>query len=122
MLGVLKQTLCVPGPREPTETEPELCLSVSCGVQVSYRDKGSGASRLGYGISLLGGDHHKAIRTYTGLGKQTLGGHKQKLGYARTPEKGVVTPQETDPDLLVSVQESLVEVWISGCLLQGWGH
>ena len=27
----LKQTLCAPGPRAPTETEPGLCLSVSCG-------------------------------------------------------------------------------------------
>ena len=27
----LKQPLCAPGPRDPTETEPELCLSVSCG-------------------------------------------------------------------------------------------
>ena len=31
MLGVLKQTLCAPGSRDPTETEQELCLSVSCG-------------------------------------------------------------------------------------------
>ena len=31
MLGGLKETLCTPGPREPTEPEPELCLSVSCG-------------------------------------------------------------------------------------------
>ena len=30
MLRGLKQTLCAPGPRDPTETEPELCLSVSC--------------------------------------------------------------------------------------------
>ena len=30
MLGGLKQTLCAPGPRDPPETEPELCLSVSC--------------------------------------------------------------------------------------------
>ena len=30
-----------------------------------------------------------------------------------------VTPQEIDPDLPVSVQESLLEVWISGGLLQG---
>ena len=28
----------------------------------------------------------------------------------RTQEKGAVTPQETEPDLPVSVQESLVEV------------
>ena len=30
--------------------------------------------------------------------------------------------QETDPDLPVSVQESPVETWLSGGLLQGWGH
>ena len=31
-------------------------------------------------------------------------------------------PQETDPDLLLSVQESLVEAWVGDSLLQGWGH
>ena len=31
MLRGLKQTLWAPGPRRPTETETELCLSVSCG-------------------------------------------------------------------------------------------
>ena len=30
--------------------------------------------------------------------------------------------QETDPVLPVSVQESLAEAWVSGSLLQGWGH
>ena len=30
MLRGLKKTLCAPGPRDPTETEPELCLSVFC--------------------------------------------------------------------------------------------
>ena len=30
ILRGLKQTLCTPGPRDPTETEPELCVSVSC--------------------------------------------------------------------------------------------
>ena len=33
-------------------------------------------------------------------------------------EKGAVTPQETDPDLPVSVQESPVEAFIDGGLLQ----
>ena len=33
-----------------------------------------------------------------------------------------MTPQETDPDLSVSVQESLAEAWVSSGLLQGWGH
>ena len=61
-------------------------------------------------------------RTYTGLGKQTLGGHKQNLVHTRTQEKGAVTPQETDPDLLMSVPKSLAEVWVGGGLLQGWGH
>ena len=31
MLRGLKHTLCTPGPRDPTETEPELCLGVSRG-------------------------------------------------------------------------------------------
>ena len=39
----------------------------------------------------------------------------------RPQEKRAVTPQETDPDLPVSVQEFL-EVWAGSGLLQGWGH
>ena len=61
-------------------------------------------------------------RTYTGLRKQTLGGNRQNLVHTRTQEKGAVTPEETDPDLPVSVQESLEEAWVSGGLLQGRGH
>ena len=63
--------------------------------------------------------HHRASRTYTGLGKQILRGHTQNLVCTRTQEKGAVTPQETEPDLPVSVQESLVEAWVGGGLLQG---
>ena len=40
----------------------------------------------------------------------------------RIQEKGAVTPQETDADLPVRVQESLVEVWVDTGLLQGQGH
>jgi len=40
-------------------------------------------------------------------------GHKQNLVRMRTQEKGAVTPEETDPDLPVSVQESLVEVEVT---------
>ena len=36
----------------------------------------------------------------------------------RTQEKGAVTPQETDPDLPRSVQESPAEAWVDGGLLQ----
>ena len=41
--------------------------------------------------------------------------------HTRTQKKGAVTPQETDSDLPVSVQESLVEVWVGSDLLQSWG-
>ena len=33
-----------------------------------------------------------------------------------------MTPQETDPHLPVSAQESPVEAWVSSGLLQGQGH
>ena len=58
----------------------------------------------------------------TGLGKKTLGGHKQNLVCTRGQEKGSVTLQETESDLPVSVPESLVEAWVSSGLLQGQGH
>ena len=31
MLRGLRQALCAPGPKDATETETELCLSISCG-------------------------------------------------------------------------------------------
>ena len=33
---------------------------------------------------------------------------------------GAVAPQETDPDLPVSFQESLVEAWVGSGLIQPW--
>ena len=33
-----------------------------------------------------------------------------------------MTPQETNPDLPVNVQESPAEAWVGGGLLQGQGH
>ena len=61
-------------------------------------------------------------RTYTGLGEQTLGEHKHNFVCTRIQEKGAVTPQETDPNLPVSVQESLAEAWVCDGLLQGREH
>ena len=61
-------------------------------------------------LRLVGFDY----RTSTGLGKQTLGGHKQNLVCTRTQEKGAVTPKETKPDLRVSVQESPAEASVEG--------
>ena len=51
----------------------------------------------------------------------SLGGHKQNFVCTRTQKKGAVTPQETDSVLPVNVQESLVEAWVGGGLLQGQG-
>ena len=58
-------------------------------------------------------------RTYT---EETDLEGTDNLGCTRTQKKGAVTPQETDPDLPVSVQVSLVEAWVGGGLLQGQGH
>ena len=58
----------------------------------------------------------------TGLGKQTLGGHKQNLVCTRTQEKGAVTSEETEPDLPMSVQEPLAEAWVSRGLPWDQGH
>ena len=60
--------------------------------------------------------------TSTGLGRETLGGHKQNRVCTRSEKKGVVSPQETEPDLPVNVQESLVKAWVDSGLLWGQGH
>ena len=46
----LKQTLCAPGPRDPTETETELCLSVSCGG-TGRQWSAAGTGALGVGMA-----------------------------------------------------------------------
>ena len=91
-------------------------LSLECHLQrygsavARRRGRGSECSRPGYGISPREGGsyypHHIAARTYTKLGNQTLGGHQKNVVCPRTQKKGAVTPQETAPDLPMSVQES----------------
>ena len=125
------KALCAPGPRGPTEIEPDLPLSVwispaearvSSGLpqgQGQWVQQAWVWHKPSWRRSPL--THHRAVGTYTGRGKQTLGRHKQNLVCSRTQENGAVTLQETDPDLPVSVQESLVEACVSGGLLQSWG-
>ena len=67
-----------------------------------------------------------AQRAQTNLVHTRTQQHKQKLVCTRTQEKGAVTPQETDPDLLWSVQDSVAEAWVGSDLLLGppecrWG-
>ena len=45
-----------------------------------------------------------------------------KLCAYQNQETGVVTPQDIVPDLPVSVQEFLAEVWTNSGLAQGQGH
>ena len=80
MLGDLKQTLCTPGPRDPTETEPELCLRVSYGSTgqqwpATGNTPGAlGAADLDVAQALLEEvtlTPPRAIRTSKGLEKQT---------------------------------------------------
>ena len=57
MLEGLKKTLCAPGPRDPTKTEKELYLSISCGgtgQQWPATGAGAlGAAVLGMALALL---------------------------------------------------------------------
>ena len=84
---------------QPTETETELCLSVSCGgtgQQWPATGAGAlGAADLGMALAL---SEEVAINPTTeppGLTQDwetALGGQKQKLVRIRTQEKGAVTP------------------------------
>ena len=49
-------------------------------------------------------------------------GHKQNLVHTRSQEKGAMSPQETEPDLPVTAQESPAEMWVNSGLLWGQGH
>ena len=55
-------------------------------------------------------------------GKQTLGGHKQNHVHTRSQEKEAVSPEETEPDLPVSAQESPEKAWVNNSWLWGQGH
>ena len=115
---------------QPTETEPELCLSVSC------EDKGqqwpaTGAGALGAADLSTAQAFLEEVTINPTIepseptqdwGKQTLGGHKQDLVCTRTQEKGAMTPQNTDPDLPKSIQVSPAEAWVGRGLLQGCKH
>ena len=57
-----------------------------------------------------------------GTGKTDPWGHKQNLMHTRSQEKGTASPKEPEPDLSVSVQESVAEAWVENGLPQGQGH
>ena len=105
-----RQTLCTPGPRDPTETETELCLSVSCG--------GTGQQWTATGVGALGTadrDMAQALLEEVTI-KPTIEPPELTQDWGNRLMEDTnktlympVTPQETDPDLPISVQESPVE-------------
>ena len=46
----LKQTLYAPGPRDLTETEPKLCLSISCEGTNTWEDNGKSERLYFWGL------------------------------------------------------------------------
>ena len=92
-----------------------LFLISSVSVRSIHRDRGSGHSRLGYGISPLGGGHHSPHHRAAELIQdwEIDSWRAQTAFCTRTQEKEAVTPQETDSDLPVCVQESLAEAWLA---------
>ena len=60
-----------------------------------------------------------SIREFPQGWGNTLGGYKQNLVHTKTQEKGAVTPQETEPDWPVSVQESPAEAWVDDSACHG---
>ena len=54
------------------------------------------------------------------LGEKTLGGHNKTL-CTPGPRERSSDPQETEPGLPVSVQESLAEAWVNSGLPRGQG-
>ena len=103
ILRVLKQTLCAHQDPETPQRLRQNCVWVSPEeVQVSsglLRGQGLWVQQTwvwhkpSWRRSLL--THHGATRTYTGLGKQMPGGHKQNLACTRTQEKGAKKRQGT---------------------------
>ena len=106
MLRGLKKTLCTPGPIDPTETEPELCPSVSC--------RGTGQQWTAAGAGALGAEEVAINPTIEpseltqDWGNRLLEGTNKSL---RTlgPRRREQTPQETDPGLPVCVQEPVAQ-------------
>ena len=89
------------------------------------RGRGSGCSRLRYGISPL----EEVTVTPTIEVPELTQDWEIDSWRAQTepcvhqdPGERSSDPQETDLELSVCVQEFPMEAWVGGGLLQGWGH
>ena len=90
------------------------------------RGRGSGCSRPGYGISPLWRRSpltlSQSLQNLPRTGETDSWRAQTKACVHQDPGERSSDPQETDPDLPVSVQESPAEAWVGSGLLQGQGH
>ena len=116
MLRGLKQTLCAPGPRDPTETETELCLGVSCGG-MGQQWAAAGAGALGQQPWIWHKPSWRRSPLIPPQSQQNLHRTEETDSWkAQTKpcaHQDPATPKQTNPDLPVSVQESPAEAWVS---------
>ena len=111
MLKGLKYTLCTTGPRDPTETETELCVSVSCGgMGKQWPVTGAGGtecSSVGMGPFEGGRHYHCYLHQSLAPGKQQGGNtappSNRKLDY-RFTEHGPAHQNKTLFPLSQSLQ------------------
>ena len=131
MLRGFKQTLCAPEPRDPTDWDKTMfsCLlrryrsAVDC-----YWDWVSGCCRPGYGISPFGGGRHLLTIELPELihdwGNSSLGGEGAQTEPCAQEDPGERSSDVTRdwPRFARECPGVSGEVWVSGGLLQGWGH
>ena len=129
MLKGLKQNLCAhQDPETPQRLKQNwVCVSpvvvwVSSGLpwgQGLWMQQTSVWHKSSWRMSPL--THHRAARTYTGLGTDS---GRVQTGHCMRQDPGERSSDPTRdwPRLAMSVQESLAEAWVIGGLLQGWGH
>ena len=103
------------GPHKDWDRTVFECLLWQYGSAVDcHRDRSSGCSRHGTWVW-----HKPSWRKPPLMRNRLLEGTNRTL-CTRIQEKGAMIPQETDPDLPVSIQESPAEAWVGGVAVHAW--
>ena len=122
MLRGLKQTSYAPGHRDSTETEKELCLSISCGsMGQQWSAAGTGALGVGMAYILLEEVTNNPTTELPELTQDLeMDSWRAQQNFVHQDQGG----RNSDPtgDLPMGVQVSPLKVWVGGGLQQGWGH
>ena len=111
--------MCAPGSRDPTETETELCLSISCGgTGQQWSSIGTGALAVGMALVLL---EEVTINPAIELPELTEDWEIDSWRVQQNPVHQDPGERNSDStgDLPVGVWKSPAKVWVGGGLLQG---